>query len=1003
MSAVQYERSIRSRLRFLVLGVALPLVLLAVFSIWTDFASSLRSAESQTDRLASTVAASVSRYFTDALAIAKALVEHPDVRSLDPARCEQTLPPVSNALPNVTNLVVNRADGTLVCTVVPLPDDRGLDVSARPWVQAAVASGEVTVSPPIMGRISQALVTSIIVPFRGDNNEVAGILTMALGLEALQALLVDENPDGRLVTITDTSFIVVARSLDPEDWIRVTLPLASASDAADMSIPAGYNTAEGADGIRRLFAYQRIEGTPWLVWAGIPTSQIYASALAPLYPKLGLAALTILFVLLYARTMNRQIQTSLSGLTAEMKDADSTPRGLVRESGPQEIAEVARQYNRLLQDRRNAEAAAAASADLNDLVMRASSDALWDWDLATGRIEGNRRFVETFAGPHIDLGQGDAFWTSRVHPDDAANMTVRNDDLLSGSTDSASSDFRIRRADGTWAEVLDRCHAVRGENGRPVRLFGAMMDVSVTREAQRKVEQARARYRAVLQNAAIGIYVAKLDGTLIEANPAFLSMFGIERAEALALTEGAFFVNPEELERAVLASAPGSKAVPQETSWRTPSGRVLSVRFFRNSFVDETGQTAVEVMAEDLTEHKRLEEQFRQAQKMEAMGQLAGGVAHDFNNRLTVIQGRAELVKSEVGANPDLLESMDAILESAAGAAKLTRELLAVSRKQIYRPQVLSMNTIVERLGPMFDALLGETYGLEMILPEGLPSVSVDPGHIQQILINIIINARDAQPSGGRITVRTYARVVSAEEAASTAGLVEGSYVALTVSDQGTGMLPGVLERVFEPFFTTKAIGLGTGLGLATVYGLAKQNDGFVSITSEVGRGTQVEVLFPEAVDDPDAPASADGPTAASGDGATVLIVEDELGVRSVIARTLAVLGYSVIEAHSGEAALSLPDEVWNEVSVVVTDIVMPGIRGTEVAERVRVRFPALPVLFISGYRDDPAAMAACEEPDRAFLSKPFTPQELGFNLGKLLRNRRGEPQVTPVQPPKGV
>lgn len=257
-------------------------------------------------------------------------------------------------------------------------------------------------------------------------------------------------------------------------------------------------------------------------------------------------------------------------------------------------------------------------------------------------------------------------------------------------------------------------------------------------------------------------------------------------------------------------------------------------------------------------------------------------------------------------------------------------------------------------------------------------------------------------PAGAASPVRTSARVVTADEAGATAGLVEGTYISLTVSGQGTGMVPNVLARAFEPFFTTQPFGLGAGLGLATVYGLAKQNYGFVSITSEVGRGTEVEVLFPEAVVDPDALSSSEGLATASGDGATLLIVEDELGVRAVVARTLTALGYSVIEAENGEAALALPDDVWNDVSAVVTDIVMPGIRGTEVAERVRLRFPALPVLFIAGYLDDPAAMAACEEPDRAFLSKPFTPQALGFHAGELLR-KRGRPQARPVQPPKGV
>ncbi len=975
------SRSIRSRLQLLVLGVALPLVGLTGFMIWTDYRSSRMDAEGQTDQLASVVAAAAAQYVQDAIEVGTRLAQHPEIRSLDPELCQRTLRPIADVWPHVPNLIVVRRDRSLVCSVTELPGTLE-SIADRPWVRQALIDGETRLGYPVRGRITGEAVSVLTVPIAGPSGPLGAVL-LPLRISEIQALVERPIPEGWLLTITDTASIVLARSADAEQWILRRLPdPVDPEEMADLSQPAGFNTATGADGMLRLFAYRRVGSAPWVVWAGVPAHLVYAPVRATLFPKVALAGLTLFIVLIFAHRTRGRVDGSLDRLRRQISDAESSPDTTLDEQGPEEIAAVARQYNQVLAARRKAEAEASANASLNELVMLATNDALWDWDLVTDRVTVNERFVELFGPPEAESGHD--FWLARVHPSDAAQMEGRIESLHNGGVRSWSAEYRMRRSDGEWAEVLDRCYAMRDDTGKATRVFGAIMDVTETRLAQRTTEKAKQRYRSVLRNAAFGIYIATLDGDVIEANPAFLRIMGVDRDAARKWNELDFYAHPEQREREVDSVLTRNESGPFEAVWRTPDGVLLHLRVFRTRFLDDSGEVALEVIAEDLTERRRLAEQFQQAQKMEAIGQLAGGVAHDFNNRLTVIQGRAQLVRAEVD-DPDLLESLDAILESASGAGKLTKELLAVSRKQVYQPKLLDLDEVIRRQHTMLRTLLGESYVLQAE-PAGneLPSVLADPGHLQQILMNLLVNARDAQPDGGALSIRTGHRTVTEEDAKEAPGLTPGEYVTLTVSDQGCGIEPDVLERVYEPFFTTKPVGMGTGLGLATVYGLAKQNNGYVWIRSEVGRGTDVELLLPVAQGVPGPAELGEEAAVPSGRGARVLVVEDEPAVRSVVARAMRVFDYEVLEAAGAQEALALPPEEIDSLAALVTDVVMPGMRGTELADRFLELRPDLPVLFMSGYRHD--TMVDLSKADRrAFIAKPFTPRALGLALAELL------------------
>jgi PAS domain S-box-containing protein len=375
----------------------------------------------------------------------------------------------------------------------------------------------------------------------------------------------------------------------------------------------------------------------------------------------------------------------------------------------------------------------------------------------------------------------------------------------------------------------------------------------------------------------------------------------------------------------------------------------------------------------DITERTQLENQYRQAQKMEAFGQLAGGVAHDFNNLLTVILGYSDLILDSLPSGDLTRESVQEIHDAGERAALLTRQLLAFSRKQVVEPQVLDLNSVVASTEKMLGRLIGEDVTLTTVLAAGLEQVKADPGQIEQAIMNLVVNARDAMPRGGRITIETANVDLDESYGKSHAEVEPGRYVLLAVSDNGCGMTEEVKARIFEPFFTTKAVGKGTGLGLATVFGIVKQSGGHVRAYSEVGHGTTFKVYLPSIVEmGSAAQAKAGSPPAPSG-VETILLVEDEKAVRALTALALQKKGYTLLEAASSEEAISLCEEHLGPIHLLVSDVVMPEMGGRQLAERLTALRPEMRVLFVSGYTDDAVVRHGVLQAEVAFLQKPFT------------------------------
>jgi PAS domain S-box-containing protein len=490
------------------------------------------------------------------------------------------------------------------------------------------------------------------------------------------------------------------------------------------------------------------------------------------------------------------------------------------------------------------------------------------------------------------------------------------------------------------------------------------------------------------------IFVKDWDGRFTLVNRALAELYG-SRPEALIGHRDADF-NPhaEQVDRYLnddrMAMTSGQpKFILEEPNTDARSGETRWFQVIKVPLRTADGAPQVLGVATEITHRKELESQLRQAQKMEAVGQLAGGIAHDFNNVLTAILGYALLMLKDPGLPVPQRQDVQEIQKAAQRAASLTQQLLAFSRKQVLQPTVLDLNEVVTEMQALLRRLIGEHIALETRLEPDGQFVRADRGQLQQVIINLCVNARDAMPEGGTLTIATNAKNLDAGFVASHPGSQVGPHAALKVSDTGVGMDADIRARVFEPFFTTKPVGKGSGLGLATVYGIVKQSGGYIAVTSVPTRGSTFTVYLPR-VAAPGAEISAPPVVAAqpSGGSETVLLVEDEPAVRNLARRALQRYGYKVLEAPDGETAMALAREARDPIALLLTDVVMPGMSGRDLAQRLTEERRAMRVLYTSGYPDTVGLTEEVEEASVAYLSKPYTPEDLARKVREVLDDK---------------
>jgi PAS domain S-box-containing protein len=568
-------------------------------------------------------------------------------------------------------------------------------------------------------------------------------------------------------------------------------------------------------------------------------------------------------------------------------------------------------------------------------------------------------------------------------PEDLPRMqALRADQDLVGRRGILSSGpWRTVKRDGGIIEMELSAHPI-AFNGRAARV-GVLIDVTERRRAEEEVR----RLAAIVQASTDAILSVSLDGTVLSWNPGAERMYGYPTGEAVGMRFSQLTPpdSPDETDDILRRIARGDEIERHEIVQVSREGGRVEAALKVSPIRDADGTvTAASVIARDIAERKRLEESFREAQKMEAIGQLAGGVAHDFNNNLTVILGGLELLAERVEpVLPDLAPTLAQVSHAAERSAEFTRQLLAFGRRQALQPKVLDVNTLIVNMASLLRRTLGATIELEVSHAAGLWKAEADPGQLESALLNLAINARDAMPRGGELTIEASNAYLDEQYALLSADVMCGQYVMVAVSDTGVGMSAGVRERAFEPFFTTKGPGHGTGLGLSMVYGFAKQSGGHARVESEVGKGTTIRLYLPRARRSEDAPAPV---TSALPTGhETILVVEDDPEVQAVVVQRLRYMGYPILEAGTAADALAIlrtPDLI----DLLFTDVVLPGgMSGRELADEARRLRPGLKVLFTSGYTSDAIVHGGRVDEGVDFLGKPYKRADLARKVREAL------------------
>jgi len=792
--------------------------------------------------------------------------------------------------------------------------------SAVPVTGDAVGAGRL----PILGAVLST----------GDaSTSLFDLLGQPVAASSSESLLVGE--DG-----TDVLFLSPLR-FRPDPPLSFRLPLASAGLAtrAALSEKDHFRVFSDYRGARVFAAVRRLESTPW----GLVVKVDEDEALAAFRKDMLQKGVTwgVLFLALSAAAFGFWRSLAISN---EVTLARSEAR-----------------FGALIEQATDAVFIVGSDGKIRDANRAAEENYGWDHEALVGR--------------HV----------AGLRPEDQRHIARANLEAA-GREGRLVFEGEHVRADGSRfpVEVSTRLVNIPGDSVH----LSIVRDITVRKRAEANVtrlnaelEEALAWQRQIFEGSRDAVFVSDEQARFVAVNHAATELTGYSHEELLAMGIPDLHDEPDlAAYRAFHRRILDGERILSEAPIRKKDGGKVAVEF-NNSLVAIGGRRFMHTAGRDLTERRQLEAQLVQAQKMEAIGRLAGGVAHDFNNLLTVIQGYGELVRDSLSGDPRH-ESMEELLKAAGRATSLTRQLLAFSRKQVLEPKVVHLGEIVRETGRMLERLIGEDIAVSLGAHDDLATVKADPGQIEQVVLNLAVNARDAMPSGGQLTVSVGSLTMATPLDGFPDQLPAGRWVLMTVEDTGSGMDAETLSHAFEPFFTTKERGKGTGLGLSTVYGIVRQSGGRVQVSSVPGRGTSFQIYLPRS---DEKTTSGPRPSAGSSLGTeTVLVVEDEAAVRNLVKAVLERKGYVVLVAEDGAAALDLVDTHTGVIHVLLTDVVMPGMNGRDLAVRVRERRPAIKVVFMSGYTADvPTELVT--EGGAAFLSKPFNERALTMKLREAL------------------
>ena len=636
-------------------------------------------------------------------------------------------------------------------------------------------------------------------------------------------------------------------------------------------------------------------------------------------------------------------------------------------------------------EQKRAQQALQQSKDQIAMVLQGSQLGFWDWKISTGEVVRNEHWAEMLGYTLPEIKFTVKNWDTLIHEDDRASAWKSINDHLEGRTPMHSAEYRMRCKDGQWKWISDKAKIVEyTADGKPVRICGTHQDIT----ERKQVEAEREQLLAAIEQSGEIVVITNAKGSIQYVNRAFEKVTGYSREEVLGqnpriLKSGE---QDESFYRQLWETISGGDTFQGKMINKRKDGRIYTEDATISPVFDIGGQIVNYVAAKrDITAQLQLQAQLIQAQKMESVGRLAGGVAHDFNNLLSVILGYTEMALDQIDPSDPLHGDLQEILNAGRRSADITQQLLAFARKQTIVPKVLDLNEVVGSMLKMLQRLIGEDISLSWMPGSILGQVKIDPSQLDQLLANLCVNSRDAITGVGKLIIATKMAHLDETYCANNKGSYPGDYVHLVVCDDGCGMEKETLDKVFEPFFTTKGIGKGTGLGLATVYGIVKQNNGFINVQSEPGLGTTFNIYLPVHIAEAGDIQEKAATEIELSHGETVLIVEDEIAVLELTKIMLARLGYTVLIAGTPGEALLLVEEYGDKIHLLITDVVMPEMNGRDLARQLKIITPGIKTLFMSGYTSDIIAHRGILDEGVDFIKKPFSSRDLATKVREVL------------------
>jgi PAS domain S-box-containing protein len=944
-------------------------VVVTALSVGYERVRSSRDANSAATADASFAAELAARHIGRDLDSTRTALAHlaatPQIEALFAAGSACTLDFSGSGVFNGGHLDLVATDGRVACS--SLPDSTGGGYRGQAWLAGALDRD--TLSAPIVDSRTGHQVVVVTSPIPGvglaaaflDLNELGPTLLSTFGGPRALEFLVASGEGERAIT----------RSIDPERWVGADL------SATPFAHPPPGTPGRDVDGRRRIYAGAPVEASGWTVYAGADRSRVLAAAHRTNRGDMAVASMFVAVVIATGVVLARRISMPIIALSELVRvPFDDPSRPPISIEGPREVVELASHLSRVTESLRHeldvtARVAAIVESSNDSIISWTSSGNIATWNSRSEQMYGYP--VETAIGRDMSL---------IVPPERIAEVGRLHEQVLRGELVEPVETQKVR-SDGSLIDVSVTFSPIRDRTGTVVGVSAVGRDISESRRAVEALRSSEARKSAILASALDAIVTMNSEGLIEEFNPAAERTFGITAAEVIGRQLSEVIIPPDQrhahdhgLER-FLATGEGHLIgrCTELTAMRADGTR-FPVEVTINN-VDLPGPPVFTGFIRDATdrraaeaERRSLEDRLHQSQRLESLGQLAGGVAHDFNNLLAVILNYATFVAEAVPDDVDVQFDVEQILSASQRAAGLTRQLLMFARREPVRPEMLDLNAVVEEVRELLARSIGEQIDLVVRAGVSLPAVRADRGQTEQILLNLAVNARDAMPDGGTLTIDTASVDLDQEFVRFHPGTTPGPHVQLSVSDSGNGMSPDVAARAFDPFFTTKGRTEGSGLGLATVYGIITEAGGAVSLYSEEGLGTTVKVYYPATTDSAVVVTPSVRSKPIRGAGEVVLVVEDQDAVRAVTVRLLRGNGYVVLEAASGPEALSIAER--RHIDLLLTDVVMPRMGGRELATLLLADHPGVPVLYMSGYAPSMLGPHGALDDDVALVQKPF-------------------------------